>query len=211
MAETESLEARLARAERRLQVLEDAREIEDLQRMYGYFLDNLLMEEIVDLFTDDGEVEIGSRGTYRGREGVDVLMRQLLGGGRRGIAVGEVLNHMQLQGIVTVDDGGTTAKGRWRAFLTIGNTSAHGHPTALLAEGLYENEYAKVDGHWRISRLWWNPTFYWPLPNFDKAWFRSLGPSDTLPPAEVRESDPPRLLPFHYPHPITDQEIVVDF
>ena len=211
MPEPGSLEARLARVEARLAELEDTRAIERLQRIYGYFLDNLMMQEIVDLFSDDGEVEIGSRGTYRGRAGVDVLMRQLLGQGRRGIAVGEVLNHLQLQGIVTLDEGGTTAKGRWRALLTIGGTNAHGHPTALLSEGLYENEYAKVDGRWRIRRLRWNPTFYWPLPGFDKAWFRSLGPSEALPPAEVRDGDPPRVLPFHYAHPVTGDAIVVDF
>jgi len=211
MAEPQAIEERLAQVERRLQELEDTRAIERLQRMYGYFLDNLMMDEIVDLFTDDGEVEIGSRGTYRGREGVEILMRQILGAGRRGIGVGEVLNHLQLQGIVDVDAEGTSAHGRWRALLTIGNTNAHGHRSAMIAEGLYENEYEKLDGRWRIRRLWWNPTFYWSLPGFDRAWFRSLGPSDELPPTEVRAGDPPRILPFHYRHPITDEAIVIDF
>jgi hypothetical protein len=211
MTEREEVEARLARLESRLQHLEDLRDIERLQRAYGYFLDNLMMEEIVELFTDDAEVEIGSRGTHRGRAGVDVLMRQILGQGRRGIGVGEVLNHLQLQGIVTVADDGSTARGRWRAFLMIGNTEAHGHRTAMLAEGLYENEYEKIGGRWRIRRLWWNPTFYWPLPGFDQAWFRSLGPSEEFPPDETRPEGPPRLLPFHFAHPVTDEEIVIDF
>jgi hypothetical protein len=211
MTDLSGLEARLADLERKVGELDDTAQIERLQRAYGYFLDNRMQTEIVDLFSDDGEVEIGSRGNYRGRAAVETLMVELLGDNKRGIAVGEVLNHLQLQGIVTVAEDGHSAKGRWRALLIIGGTDAHGHPEALLAEGLYENEYVKRDGRWLIQRLWWNPTLYWPLPGFDRAWFRSLGVSADFPPTEARDGHPPRVLPFHYPHPVTGREIVVDF
>jgi hypothetical protein len=35
---------------------------ERLQRVYGYYLDKKLWDEIVPLFTDDARVEIGGRG-----------------------------------------------------------------------------------------------------------------------------------------------------
>jgi SnoaL-like protein len=211
MTDLSELEARLGDLERKVGMLDDIAQIERLQRAYGYFLDNRMQTEIVDLFSDDGEVEIGSRGIYRGRAAVRTLMVDLLGDNKRGIAIGEVLNHMQLQGIVTVADDGESAKGRWRALLIVGGTNAHGHPEALLAEGLYENEYVKSDGQWLIRRLWWNPTLYWPLPGYDRARFRSLGVSEEFPPTEARDTKPPRVLPFHYPHPVTGQPIVVDF
>jgi hypothetical protein len=42
-----------ARARRRHQ------RIENLQRSYGYYLDKMLWDEVVDLFTADGTMEIG--------------------------------------------------------------------------------------------------------------------------------------------------------
>jgi hypothetical protein len=211
MAELHDLEARLADLERKVGELDDVRLIERLQRSYGYFLDNLMMAEIVDLFAEDGEVEIGSRGVYRGRAAIDTFFVRLLGEDKRGIEVGQVLNHIQLQGIVTVGDDGTTAQGRWRALLIIGGTNAHGHPEALLSEGLYENDYVKHGGLWRIKRLFWNPTLYWPLPGFDRAWFRSRGVSKEFPPTAAPDGHPPRLIPFHFPHPVTGEPIVIDF
>jgi hypothetical protein len=35
--------------------------------------------------------------------------------------------------------------------------------------------------------------------------------SETFPPTEARDTAPPRVLPFHYPHPVTGEPIVVDF
>jgi hypothetical protein len=211
MTDLSELEARLVDLEHKVGVLDDVAQIERLQRAYGYFLDNRMQTEIVDLFSADGEVEIGSRGVYCGRAAVRTLMVELLGDNKRGLPVGEVLNHLQLQGIVTVADDGRSARGRWRALLIVGGTNAHGHPEALLAEGLYENEYVKSDELWLIRRLWWNPTLYWPLPGFDRARFASLGVSEQFPPTEARDTAPPRVLPFHYPHPVTGEPIVVDF
>ena len=211
MTDLTVLQARVEELERRVGELDDVRQIERLQRTYGYFLDNLMMAEIVDLFADDGEVEIGSRGVYRGRAAVEPFFVELLGENKRGVAVGEVLDHLQLQGIVTLGDDATTAAGRWRALLIVGGTNAHGHPQALLSEGLYENQYVKRDGVWLIKRLCWNPTVYWPLPGFDRAWFRSKGVSAEIPPTEARDAEPPRLLAFHFDHPVTGHPIVVDF
>jgi hypothetical protein len=95
-----------------------------------------------------------------------------------------------LLGIVTVAEDAQSAQGRWRALPIIGGTDAHGHPEALLSEGLYENEYVKRDGRWLIRRLWWNPTLYRPLPGFDRAWFRSRGVSAEFPPTEAPDGHP---------------------
>lgn len=72
--------------------------IERLQRIYGYYLDNRMWKETVALFADDGEVEIGRRGIYRGREQLRTFFFDVLGRGRSGRARNELHNHIQIQG-----------------------------------------------------------------------------------------------------------------
>jgi len=159
----EALTARIMELEAKVQMLEDARQIERLQRVYGYYLDKKLWDEIIPLFTQDARVEIGRRGVYVGRTSVGHLFKDVMGGGKEGLEYGALHNHMQLQGVVDVDPGGKTAKGRWRAFMQVAAIKR----SALWAEGPYEIEYAKVDGKWMFSRMRWYPTYYVP---YDKGW-----------------------------------------
>ncbi len=63
----EALEARIQKLDTKLREVDDIEEIEKLQRIYGYYLDNRLSQEIVDLFSDDTEsVEVANRGVYLG-------------------------------------------------------------------------------------------------------------------------------------------------
>jgi hypothetical protein len=56
---------------------------------------------------------------------------------------------MNIQHMVHLDPGGQTAKGRWRAFVTMGRSGAN----ASWAEGIYEMTYSKENGVWKIKRL----------------------------------------------------------
>ena len=142
----EALTARIMELEAKVQMLEDARQIERLQRVYGYYLDKKLWDEIIPLFTENAQVEIGGRGIYVGRTSVGHLFKDVMGGGKEGLEYGALHNHMQLQGIVDVDPGGKTAKGRWRAFMQVAALKR----SALWAEGPYEIEYAKVNGKCQV-------------------------------------------------------------
>jgi hypothetical protein len=72
----EELEAEVTR-------LEDIHEIENLERMYGYYFDTRRMKEIVDLFSEETEsVEIESHGQFLGKEGVRKMY--LVGAGGEG-------------------------------------------------------------------------------------------------------------------------------
>ena len=51
----ENLEAKIEEMETKLREVEDVKEIEKLQRIYGYYLDNRLHEDVVNLFSDDTE------------------------------------------------------------------------------------------------------------------------------------------------------------
>ncbi len=62
--------------------LDDQRQIEILQRTYGYYVDKNLWQQIADLYTEDGTLEIGGRGVFVGR--ARVLQYLQLAGQARG-------------------------------------------------------------------------------------------------------------------------------
>lgn len=203
------LVAELAELKARLAVMEDRAAIERLQYQYGYYIDNRMWAEMSALFCDDApEMEIGQRGVYIGKQRIHRFLEDVLGGGRRGLLKDEIIHHIQMQPIVTLDDDGQGASCRARAMVQ-GN-SPPGSGKFLLAEGLYENRYVKQAGEWRIKRLWWVPTYYFQIAGFDQAVFDSGPPSEDFPPD--RPSVPRdeglgrRFPPFHYRHPITSEE-----
>ena len=81
----------------------------------------------------------------------------------------------------------------------------------MWAEGVYENEYVKEDGAWKIERLWWVPTFYFNVPGFDSAVFQTGPESQTFPPDRPSAPQDAALgrsfPPFHYRHPLTGREV----
>ena len=67
----------LAKLQQLVTRLEDEREIEILQRTYGYYVDKNLWTEIPQLFTEDGTLEIGGRGVFVGRKRVQQYLEWL--------------------------------------------------------------------------------------------------------------------------------------
>ena len=73
-AATDDAARLLQRAERAL----DLKEIERLQRSYGYYIDHSDWDNVVDLLTDDATAEYGQSGVYQGKasiRGVDLERR----------------------------------------------------------------------------------------------------------------------------------------
>lgn len=206
----EQLQGRLQDLEQRLAQVEDVQEIERLQYIYGFYIDNRMWPEMASLFCHDApSIEIGRRGRYIGRERVLRFLTEVLGGGRWGLVTNELINHIQLQPVITVASDGRSARMRSRAIVQ-GN-SPPGSGKLLWAEGHYENEYVKENGRWRIKHLGWVPTFYAEMPGFERAVFQSGPPSETFPPdlpsAPQDEKLGRSFLPFHYRHPFTGAEV----
>lgn len=206
----EAMEARIVQLEARLQQLESIEAIKKLQRVYGYYVDYKLWDELTELFANEGAVvEIAKNGVYAGKESILTFYRDLMGGGRSGRLPGQLNNHMQLQGVVDLGPEGKTANGRWREITMIAGSDPAGEPVNMWAEGVYENEYV-CEGHiWKIKTLRWLPSFSGRLAEgvFDT--------TSLLPP--MGEPDEPstfsqsalleRKLPYHYLHPITGENI----
>jgi SnoaL-like domain len=201
-----ALDAQVAQLEAQAARAEDVSEIKRLQRAYGYYLDAAQWDQMADLFSDNGSIEIGLDGVYLGKERVRQYLHAL-GGGSVGLHRGELNEHMILQPVVDVAPDGRTAKGRWRALIA----AAEYGKGAVWGEGPYENEYVKENGIWKIKTLHWYQTFMVPYPggwaknkDVNGGIFVSRKLAPDKPPSERYETWPGVYLPpYHYKNPVT--------
>lgn len=197
-ASLEAASAQLDALDKRITRLEDANAVEKLQRAYGYFVDKAQWTQLTGLFAKDATLEIGGRGVFIGQPHILDYMHGAFG--PDGIKEGQIINHMQFQAIADIDPDGVHAKQRMRAFVM--SNGGWGLP-------LYENEYVKEDGVWKIKMLHGPFTMY---TSWD-GWAKSATPNtrpDTfgeppdLPPTVVYLTYPSYyIVPFHYPNPVT--------
>jgi len=64
----------------------------------------------------------------------------------------------QLMGVIHVDKGNKTAKGRWN-MLCLKTDYVGDELESIISHGVYECEYRKEDGIWKISSLVFNSSF----------------------------------------------------
>ena len=203
----------------RLGMLEDAAQIRALQYKYSYYMDKFMFDEIVDLFAEDAELRFMG-GIFRGKAGA----RRLYGGGSglKGPVDGILFDHYQIQDIVDVAPDRKTAKGRFRCLLlaAIHETKTDGPkhlPEQFWDSGVYENEFVREDGVWKISlfnyNLIWQAPFdlgpaHAPPHPLTASFYTTTYPENPRGPDELME-EPPRywpqnvVVPFHYKHPVT--------
>lgn len=207
--------ARLAALSQRLDALEaeivaaeDVSAIKRLTRTYSYYLDRGLWADLTELMTED------ARGSYPAGVfiGKDSLAPHFLlnnGRGYIGFEAGRLGNHIALQPIVTLNGDGT-ANGRWRVLAQLGQYGQ----SANWAGGVYENQYRKEDGVWKISGLRYYGGFSGPYetgwaatptdaPRPGAATFRNL-PHPADEPAETDCQGYPTgicIPPFHFANP----------
>ena len=193
-----------ATLQQEVQLLQDQHDVENLQRIYGFFVDKHLWSQIVDLYADDGTLEIGGRGVFRGKERIAEYLHFL---GPEGPHDGMLYEHTQMQPIVDIAPDGKTAKGRWRAFIQVGTW----HENTRLGMAIYENDYVKEDGVWKIKHLHAYFVMYTP---YEKGWgveaLPNTQPEKDLPPDEppsVPHETYPTIFvpPFHYDNPVTGE------
>jgi acetyl esterase/lipase len=188
----------------RATLLRDAQEIENLQRIYGYYVDRAMWDQVADLFADDGTMEMGQQGVYVGKHHIRAFLDLL---GHNGLTYGWLNDHIQLQPIVDVAPDGRSARLRSRELDMTGVYGQWGK----WSEGTYENTFVKQGGVWRIQSLHYYPTF---ITDYDKGWAQDAEPvpqaSSTLPPdrppTEIYAIYPKAFVPpFHYRNPVTGE------
>lgn len=198
------LEAMVDHEALKLARLSSLRAVENLQAMYGYYVDKGLWKEAASLFAEDGTWEFGQSGVYVGRASVE---RGLATMGPAGLERGQLNNYPMLQPIITVAEDNKTAKGRWRSDVMLARDGK-----GRWGGGVYENEYVNENGTWKIKKQHYYVTFW---ADYDLGFAgRGLIPMDPpstehppdAPPTTVYESLPNTyIVPFHFNHPVTGQ------
>lgn len=211
-ATVENLRETVNKLEVRLTAAEDVESIKKLQRAYGYYLEHWQEEELVELFSHSPEVslEINDGGLFKGYEAVKNSFNfaehyTAYGGAKK--APGEFLHILiPLSGVVDLDPNGKTAKGRWYGFGLVAQRRA-GKLQAIISCGIWENEYIKEDGVWKILKLFWATTIASPL---DEGWVKTpyLGNVHKDAPAQGPNTHfapypSGYIFPYHYVNPVT--------
>ncbi|MFT5321910.1 MAG: hypothetical protein ACI934_002071, partial [Pseudohongiellaceae bacterium] len=154
-----SLAAEIAATELEIQLLEDENDIENLQRIFGFYIDKHQWTQAADLFADNATVEHGGEGVYAGKARILEYFQRM---GAEGPQEGILNDHMQLQPVIHVSLDGT-AKGRWHHF----SQEAELRVSHFWGTGIYENAYIKENGVWKISKLHLYSTMRTPV---DDGW-----------------------------------------
>ncbi|MGA2109100.1 MAG: nuclear transport factor 2 family protein [Syntrophorhabdales bacterium] len=198
--------------EREVARLEDIQAIEDLQKMYGYYMHSNQRKEIVDLFSDDAEsLEVESAGLFLGKEGIKKFFltdpQTTIKEGKTDVPGWINILILIAGGVVEIDPSGKTAKGRWTTWLPE-SMLLGALPRQQWVHGYYENEYVKEDGKWLFKKLHWNVTFF---TAFEAGWLRIpllglLTRKDADAPAPNFHPYPCFFqLPYHFKHPVTGE------
>jgi hypothetical protein len=177
------------------------RAIENLQAMYGYYIDKGQWKKAAALFSSKGTYEFGQSGVYIGRAHVE---RGLSLMGPQGLEEGQLNNYVTVQPIIHVSEDNRTAKARWRSDVQLARAGK-----GEWGGGVYENECVNDNGTWKFSKLHYYVTFW---GDYEQGWAAKPIPMDppstTVPPDQpptlVYQSFPKlQVVPYHYANPVS--------
>jgi hypothetical protein len=208
------MEARIKALEKKVSLLEDVNEVKRLQRIYSYYVMHMMRDEIANCFADDPDVTLHwLEGTWRGKEGVNRYFG--VGTDRPEPPPGFLHQVMPIAGVVDVDPDGKHAKGRWYSFggVAVPN-QVTGKTMPSIVGGLYEIEYIKENGIWKMWKVDWiiplsikiSPDSWTRVEELGKMIENFKAPGADVPAVK----DDPRfvsgyIFPFHYKHPVTSK------
>ncbi len=210
------MEKRIQELEKQVQtllLLQDAEEIKKLQRAYGFYLEHWMSPEVIDCFADSPDCELKLyEGTWLGKKGIERYFDR----DRR--VTPEFLHQvMQLSPIVDVAPDRLTAKGRWYSYGCTAVPMGKGMKQSYMG-GIYECEYIRQDGKWRILKLAYSLSLSYPP---EKGWVKRKrleaadmskqqstegSTADILPGGMDSLYPSGYIFPFHYRHPVTGKE-----
>jgi hypothetical protein len=196
----------------RLEALADAKElqlarthsvraIENLQAMYGYYIDKGQWHQAAGLFGRNASYEFGQSGVYIGTAHIERALSLM---GPPGLEPGQLNNYVMVQPIINVSQDNRSAKARWRSDVQLARGGE-----GRWGGGVYENEYVNDQGTWKFSKLHYYVTFW---GDYDKGWVAKPYPMDPpstsvppdQPPTLVYQSFPKlQIVPYHYANPVS--------
>lgn len=216
MAES-ALEARLAAIEKDLNRLKDIEAIRKLEHAYSFYLVMWMPDEIIDLFSwrDDTTLE-WPEGTFFGKKG----LHKFFGNINPNKDPEFMHQMMHLSDVIDIAEDGQTGKGRWWGFGAMALPIGDAGVMQALACGIYENEFIKEDGIWKLWKIKWigvysgTPATGWVKPERVAKPGPPRKDDEEIAVPDWWDSDLPArgidygypsgyILPFHFNHPVT--------
>ncbi len=158
------LEARIRELEDKVAELHDREALRDLRYRYHEYINEGKFGDIVELFTDDGELEFGPLGTARGRDGIRAFFKRL-GPPAPGAPSSTGAHFTYVKQYIhnhVLEINGNRARGfSYLEARPVINGEAH------MVAGRYDDEYIKMNGRWRFTRMTFTPHFIVP---FKEGW-----------------------------------------
>ena len=182
-------DAGLDELEQRIALLNAEDSVRNLQNAYGYYVDQKMWDDIVDLFSEDGMVEIAGTGTFQGKPGVRQAMELM---GEQGLSQGQFNEHPSFSLIVTVMPGAQEAYARG---LVLGMRSRELNGASSWEFATFRNRFVKEGGLWKLREMRIYPTM---TADYAEGW--SQGGTQHL----------TGILPaFTEPHPVTGEDVSI--
>jgi hypothetical protein len=152
-----SAAARVHRLTQNVERAESVRAVKRLQETYAQYSQFGLWTDMAALFAENAELSYG-KDDEQGRQAIQNYFLSKFGEGTHGIKPGGVHTQMVLRPLINVSADGQSAKGRWWEFSMTGQLGVK----AEWGAGIFENEYVRERGVWKIVRMRYNPMFAGP-------------------------------------------------
>ncbi|WP_432828902.1 nuclear transport factor 2 family protein [Dactylosporangium sp. CA-092794] len=156
----------------RISRMNDEDEVRNLQDAYGYYVDQRMWTDVVDLFVPGSTVRIDGVGTYTGAAGVRQAMERM---GPENLTQGILNDHPLFDTIVQVDPNGRDAIARGIEIGMIGDANTR---AASWEFNTFRNHFVKDNGVWKLKELNITPLM---VANYATGW----GNGGTAAPAGV--------------------------
>lgn len=144
---------------------ESMRTVKNLQRTYAQYSQYGLWNEMADLFTREATYIFDDE-TIKGRKAIGDYLTSHQGDGQQGLKPGAVHTQIIDHPVVNLSVDGASAKGRWYGFFLLSDD----HGNASIQGGVFENEYMREDGKWRISVHHFFPQYDGPYETGWRNW-----------------------------------------
>ena len=152
-----SAAARIHRLAQTVERAESVRAVKRVQETYAQYSQFGLWSDMAALFADNAQLSYG-KDNVQVRQAIQNYFVATFGEGAHGLKPGGLHTQIVLRPLINLSADGQSAKGRWWEFSMTGQ---HG-VKAEWAAGIFENEYVRERGVWKISRMRYNPMFAGP-------------------------------------------------
>lgn len=204
--EVKSLQRELASRGETVRELQDTEAIKRLQAAYGYYMEHAMVDEVIDCFSTSDDVSASfAEGTYLGPAGIRRHFERL-----RNVPPSFLHMVMQVSPYITVMPGGERAQGRWYGYGNLVMRDSTPLDPAYISV-IYEMDYVKEDGTWKILGMRQNMTFLYSHGAGDSEG-TAPGKEPARPPVKLGPDIPAEfdteypsgyIMPMHFVHPVT--------